>query len=145
MLRRELWNQLTELMMSLVIFTMIAVASMLSTRTQVESSVSVDEVYRKLRSGEKIVLLDVRTPQEFSGETGHVEGAILLPIQDLTMRIEELRSFEDSTIVVYCRTDNRSRMAVSILEQSGFSAMRMKGGITAWRAEELPVVLEESK
>ena len=145
MLRRELWNQLTELMMSLVIFTMIAVASMLSTRTQVESSVSVDEVYRKLRSGEKIVLLDVRTPQEFSGETGHVEGAILLPIQDLTMRIEELRSFEDSTIVVYCRTDNRSRMAVSILEQSGFSAVRMKGGITAWRAEELPVVLEESK
>jgi len=131
--------------MSLVIFTMIAVASMLSTRTQVESSVSVDEVYRKLRSGEKIVLLDVRTPQEFSGETGHVEGAILLPIQDLTMRIEELRSFEDSTIVVYCRTDNRSRMAVSILEQSGFSAVRMKGGITAWRAEELPVVLEESK
>lgn len=131
--------------MSLVTFAMIAVASMLSTRTQVESSVSVDEIHRKLRSGEKIVLLDVRTPQEFSGETGHVEGAILLPIQDLTMRIEELRSFEDDTIVVYCRTDNRSRMGVSILEQNGFSAVRMRGGITAWRAQELPVVLEESK
>ena len=131
--------------MSLVTFAMIAVASMLSTRTQVESSVSVDEIHRKLRSGEKIVLLDVRTPQEFSGETGHVGGAILLPIQDLAMRIEELRSFEGTPIVVYCRTDNRSRMAISILGQNGFSAVRMKGGITAWRAQELPVVLEESK
>lgn len=131
--------------MSLSILGMIAAAGMLSTRIQTETSVSVEEIHAKLQSKEPLVLLDVRTVQEFSGETGHLEGAILIPIQDLTMQLEELRPFQNDTIVVYCRTDNRSRMAVSILEQNGFAAVRMKGGITAWRAQELPVVRKESK
>lgn len=131
--------------MSVLTFAMVAAGGIFSAVIQTESTVSVEEVHAKLQSQESPVLLDVRTPQEFSGETGHLEGALLIPIQDLTMRLEELRPFEAKTIVVYCRTDNRSRMAVSILEQNGFSAVRMKGGITAWRAQELPVVREESK
>jgi len=124
---------------------MIAVASFLSIQAQEAPSVSIDEVSRKMESGRRVVILDVRTPQEFAGETGHLEGAIPIPVQDLTMRLDELKPFENDTIVVYCRTDNRSRSAASILSENGFTAVRMRGGISAWRAAELPVVQEVPK
>lgn len=131
--------------MSFVAMLATAAASIVSLRQQEAPTVSGEEIYQKLQSGERIVLLDVRTPQEFAGETGHVEGAILLPVLDITMRLEELNTFEGDTIVVYCRTDNRSRSAVLILQESGFTAVRMRGGITAWRAAGLPVVREMPK
>ena len=121
---------------------MMGAASILSGQQQKAPAVSIEELYTKMKSGKRVVLLDVRTPQEWKGEIGHLEGAILLPVQDLTLRLEELKPFESDMIFVYCRTDNRSRSAVSILEGNGFRALFMKGGITAWSAAELPVVRE---
>ena len=87
-----------------------------------------------------VVLLDVRTPEEFSGETGHLAGAILIPVQELDIRVGELTKYHDRTIVVYCRTGHRSTMAAGILQKHGFKVMNMEGGITRWRAERLPTV-----
>lgn len=131
--------------MNFVTLILMAGASFLNLRQQDSATVSIEAVHRKIQSGERVVLLDVRSPQEFAGETGHLEKAMLLPVQDLTMRLEELKPFVADTIFVYCRTDNRSRSAVTILESNGFTAVRMKGGITAWRAAQLPVVHEVIK
>jgi len=131
--------------MSGMTLVLVMAASFLSMHQQEAPTVSVQEISKKMESGQRVVILDVRTPQEFAGETGHLEGAIPLPVQDLTMRLDELKPFEKDTIVVYCRTDNRSRSAASILVENGFTAVRMKGGITAWRAAELPVVHEVPK
>ena len=128
--------------MSLMSMMIIGAASILNFQQHDSPSVSIEEIHKKMQSNERVVLLDVRTPQEFGGETGHLEGAILLPVQDLTMRVGELEPFKNDTIFVYCRTDNRSRAAVSILEGRAFKALFMKGGISAWRAAGLPVVLE---
>lgn len=131
--------------MNLMTMIVIAALGLPSTRIQEGPGVSVEAVHRKMQSGKPIVLLDVRRPEEFAGETGHLEGAILLPVQELANRLDELRMFKNDTIVVYCRTDNRSRTAVSVLDSNGFAAVRMMGGITAWKAQGLPVVLEESQ
>jgi rhodanese-related sulfurtransferase len=87
-----------------------------------------------------VVLLDVRTPEEFNGETGHLAGALLIPVQELDNRVGELTKYRDRTIVVYCRTGHRSTRGAEILQSHGFKTMNMQGGITRWRAEHFPTV-----
>ena len=87
-----------------------------------------------------VVLLDVRTPEEFNGETGHLAGAFLIPVEELEDRVGELTKYRDRTIVVYCRTGHRSIRGTEILQRHGFKAMNMQGGITRWRAEHFPTV-----
>lgn len=87
-----------------------------------------------------VVVLDVRTPEEFNGETGHLAGALLIPVQELDNRVSELTKYRDRTIIVYCRTGHRSTSATEILQKHGFKVMNMEGGITRWRAEHFPTV-----
>jgi phage shock protein E len=75
------------------------------------------------------VLLDVRSPEEFSG--GHIDGAISIPVQQLSGRLAELGDKSD-TIVVYCQSGSRSAMAKRLLESNGFSNVRDLGGIGQW-------------
>jgi len=96
------------------------------------------QVASLLKSYSTTVLLDVRTPAEFSGETGHLAGAILIPVQELEQRVAELKPYKGRQVVVYCRTGHRSTAGSAILLKHGFKAFNMEGGITRWRAESLP-------
>lgn len=74
-------------------------------------------------------LLDVRTPQEFSG--GHIQGADNISHDELARQLEELPT--DKPIVLYCNSGNRSRFAADLLEDAGFSSVYdIDGGIVAW-------------
>jgi len=61
-------------------------------------------------------VIDVREINEF--ESGHFEGAINIPLGNIPMRIDELKAM-NGPIVVYCRSGNRSGMAMSLLKQAG--------------------------
>ncbi len=61
-------------------------------------------------------VIDVREINEF--ESGHFEGAINIPLGSIPMRIAELKAM-NGPIVVYCRSGNRSGMAMSLLKQAG--------------------------
>jgi len=98
------------------------------------------EVADLVRRDSTIVFLDVRTPEEFHGETGHLSGALLIPIQDLEKRIGELEPYRNRKIIVYCRTGHRSTRGTELLLERGFDALNLKGGITRWRAEKFPTV-----
>ncbi len=87
-----------------------------------------------------VVLLDVRTPEEFNSETGHLARSVLIPVRELESRIGELTGYRERTIIVYCRTGRRSTSAAEILQKHGFKVMNMEGGITRWRAEHFPTV-----
>lgn len=102
--------------------------------------VSVQEAHRMIERDTSVLLLDVRTAAEFQG--GRLAGAILIPVQQLEVRIEELRPYKDKTILVYCRTGNRSRLAAEILAKNGFKVFKMAGGIVKWSESNLPVVRE---
>jgi len=90
-----------------------------------------------------VVLLDVRTKEEYDGELGHLRGAILIPVQELEVRIGELDSLKSRTIVVYCRSGGRSARATALLQSKGFHALNMEGGIKRWNADLRPVVREQ--
>jgi rhodanese-related sulfurtransferase len=91
------------------------------------------QVRGEVDSGQDILLLDVRTEAEFNGPLGHIENALLIPVQELPNRIGELEKFKDRTIIVYCRSGRRSEQASQILLEHGFkNVQNMTGGINSW-------------
>lgn len=77
---------------------------------------------------ENAVFLDVRTPAEFGD--GHVDGALLIPVDELEARIGELDALRDERIVLYCRTGRRSGIAMDLLRQHGFTQLENAGAFT---------------
>ncbi len=102
------------------------------------------ETYKALGRDTSYVFLDVRTPEEFKSGTGHLEGAILIPIDSLGKSIGTLEPYRSKTIVAYCRSGVRSARAQKILAQAGFRALSMEGGMIRWNSENLPVVKEQT-
>ncbi|NIR60262.1 MAG: sulfurtransferase [Gammaproteobacteria bacterium] len=98
-----------------------------------------DEVQRRLDAGDELLMLDVRSPQEFTGELGHVTGARNIPVDELPRRIDELVDHVETPIAVLCRTDRRSAKAADLLARNGFADVHVvRGGMTAWNTAGLP-------
>ncbi len=99
-------------------------------------NLSVEEVRTRLQSGNSdYVLIDVRTEHEYTGELGHLEGALLYPIQNLDTRYHGLESYQKQgiDIIIYGRSGNRSRRAAQFLTEQGFDAVyNMEGGMRLW-------------
>ena len=87
-------------------------------------------------SSDRVLLIDVRPAAEF--KSGHIEGALSLPVEELPERISTLP--KDKTIVAYCRGEYClfADEAVALLLQHGFDAVRLDGGWPEWRAEDRP-------
>jgi len=99
--------------------------------------ISPEEVYEIISKGEEFLILDVRTPDEFN--EGHIEGAVLIPVDELERRLDELP--KDKPIITYCRSGVRSRNAANILLENGFSKVYdMMGGIIEWINKGYPAV-----
>jgi rhodanese-related sulfurtransferase len=80
-------------------------------------------------------LVDVRTPAEY--ETSRIEGARHLMLDELEARADELD--RDRPVVFYCRSGERSQMAVDAFRASGWDAYAIGGGLLAWRDQGLPL------
>jgi rhodanese-related sulfurtransferase/DNA-binding transcriptional ArsR family regulator len=111
-------------------------AAYLGDRDQLEP-VTREELARRLRDGERLVVLDVRPASEHAA--GHVPGAVSIPIQELRRRLAELPL--DQEIVAYCRGPfcAFAHEAIALLRAEGFSARRLEDGWPEWEAEGLAV------
>ncbi len=90
------------------------------------------ELNEKLQKGERMVILDVRNPEE--AEISRIEGSILIPLPELPERVAELSTAD--RIVVHCRMGARSAKAVEFLRSVGFRKVKnLVGGINAWADE----------
>lgn len=82
-------------------------------------------------SDERVVLLDCRTPQEH--KVASIDGAMLVPMEEIRARLSELDEFADRPIVVLCHVGQRSMAVTSFLREQGFEDVwSMAGGIDAW-------------
>lgn len=94
-----------------------------------DAEITVPELHRMLKKDGGVVLVDVREPHEF--EICHIEGAQLLPLSELTEKVNQLNT--DDEIVLYCHHGARSMKALRILKQFGFERVKsLAGGIDAW-------------
>ncbi len=95
---------------------------------------------RSLHSDSRPFVIDVREPEEFVGELGHIEGAILVPMDALEHRLPKLAGYVDQSIVVVCRAGARSASATAMLQRAGFRDVEnLEGGMLAWARASLPV------
>jgi rhodanese-related sulfurtransferase len=97
------------------------------------------ELMRENAGNPQFVVLDVRTPGEFS--QGHLEGAVLVDYRSPRFREEMAARERGNTYLVYCRTGNRSAGALGIMKELGFrSYYHLDGGIKRWTEEGLSTV-----
>lgn len=71
-------------------------------------------------------VVDVRSPQEFEGE--HFPGAINIPLEQVQQKVNDFKEMP-KPIIAYCRSGNRSGMAVSMLKQAGITDAVNGGGL----------------
>jgi glyoxylase-like metal-dependent hydrolase (beta-lactamase superfamily II)/rhodanese-related sulfurtransferase len=82
-------------------------------------------------------LVDVRSAGEFDGELGHIDGARLIPLDDLRARASEVA--DDKPVIVVCQSGKRSALATAILRKAGLSRVaNLAGGMVRWREVQGP-------
>ncbi|MCI2055852.1 MAG: rhodanese-like domain-containing protein [Oscillibacter sp.] len=92
-----------------------------------------EEAKARLDSGDALVLLDVRTQEEF--DEGHIAGAICLPNETIGTDPPEVLPDKDAEILVYCRSGRRSKEAAKKLVAMGYTQVYDFGGILDWPYE----------
>ena len=98
--------------------------------------ISQDEA-KEMMDTQEVIILDVREQDEY--DSGHIPGAVLLPVGtiDETTAAEVIPEM-DSTVLVYCRSGNRSKTASAALAELGYTAIYEFGGINSWHYETEP-------
>lgn len=108
--------------------------------------ITAEALHSRMKQGDTtLLLLDVRTPEEYFSDTGHLEHSLLIPVQELKERVTELNGYRDRVIVAYCRTGRRSSTAADMLRAEGFSVLNLTGGITVWNERNLPVTRRDEQ
>ena len=104
---------------------------------------SVTQLKTKIdQSSEPLVLLDVRTTEEF--ETGRIKNSINIPHEILLSNIDLVSQYNDEQLVVYCRSGKRASLVIEALEKNGFTnVVDIEGDILAWSEANYPLVAQK--
>ncbi len=82
-------------------------------------------------------LIDVREPNEWTGELGHIAGAELMPLGTVQANVAKVRG-EARDIISICKMGGRAMQAAQFWAAQGVTVRVLQGGMTAWNAEQLP-------
>ena len=116
-------------------FTLVLLPAIVN--AAVARNVSPDEAFQLVEQRKEVFLLDVRTLGEY--RQARLEGARLIPIDQLVKRISELPV--DRPILVYCAVGSRSAQVVNYLARRGYPELyNLYGGIYSWAQRGLPVL-----
>lgn len=119
----------------LVVFVLLLGLTACSTGSQ--TSVSPTE-FQALAAQPGVVTLDVRTPAEYAA--GHLPNAVNIDVESPGFTTELTRLDPAASYAVYCRSGNRSKVAMEQMSAAGFTTMQdLDGGIVAWQSAGLPV------
>lgn len=92
------------------------------------------EEAKEMMDTQEVIILDVREQNEY--DSGHIPGAVLLPVGTIDEdTAAAVIPEKDSTVLVYCRSGNRSKTASSTLAELGYTNIYEFGGINTWPYE----------
>ena len=92
------------------------------------------EKAKEMMDTEEVIILDVREQSEYDG--GHIAGEVLLPVGTIDEdTAAAVIPEKDSTVLVYCRSGNRSKTASAALAELGYTGIYEFGGINTWPYE----------
>ena len=98
--------------------------------------ITVQSLKEKIDHQNNFLLLDVREPFEQYQSKIDIDNSMLIPVGELTERIDELENHKDNEIICLCRSGGRSAQACKFLQKKGFENVKnLKGGINKWARE----------
>ena len=98
--------------------------------------IETNELQQQLARGAALTILDVRGPDEFIGDLGHIPGAVNIPVGDIANRLIEIKAMGDKPVIMVCKTDKRSARAAELLRDENFADVRvLRGGMERWKHE----------
>ena len=94
--------------------------------------ITADELHKRIEDGEKLVILDTRTPEEYQNFC--IPGGRSMPGGELALRITDIKKSmdPDSTLVINCAGRTRSIMGTRVLQRMGVEAVGLKNGTSGW-------------
>lgn len=96
-----------------------------------ENEIDMQEAKEMMKLNNKMLVIDVRSPQEY--QEGHLDRAISIPLYELGSKINNVAPYSDTLILVYCQHGTRSKKAVQILERLGYNNVySLKNGIDGY-------------
>ncbi len=106
---------------------------------QLQAAQGIDVTQAQTMQQQGALLLDVREPSEYAEV--HAPNVTLIPLGELSARLNEIAPFKDKPIAVMCRSGKRSAKAVALLEAAGYSQVsNVSGGMNAWQDAGLAVL-----
>lgn len=96
-------------------------------------NITAEEAKEIMDSDAEYVIVDARTAEEFA--EGHIPEAILIPYDEIAEKAESILVDKNITILIYCRSGRRSKLAAEELLKLGYTDIREFGGIIDWKYE----------
>lgn len=129
-------NKFTSLHKSLFLLNLfslvLACTTSQPTSLEVVSSADFEAL---IRNQKNTLVLDVRTPAEFNA--GHISNAEILDFKQADFKSKLMQYKSQDTILVYCRSGNRSHQAAKLMQEIGISKIyELDGGYLAWKANQ---------
>ncbi|WP_456405040.1 VTT domain-containing protein [Thiolapillus sp.] len=125
-------------LLALALLAVVAFLPRIIGRLRLGPTIDIDQLQQRLQQEEKPLLLDVRTAEDYA--SGHIAGALNIPLEELEARAGELASWQESPIAIICTTDRRSKKAAQLLGKEGFADVHIVvGGMSQWQKQSLPV------
>jgi phage shock protein E len=102
------------------------------------ATIAADQLAQRVEKKDaNLVVLDVRTPEEFA--QGHIPGAVNIPHDQLPNRLAEIAGAKSKDVVVYCRSGRRATLAQQTLTSQGFTSVKhLEGDMLKWEQEQRP-------
>jgi len=135
-------NNLIRVLISAVLIAVVASCGLQSTTDIPINNVDVNTARDLVTQNKTVIVLDVRTPEEYA--IGHIEGALNINIAeaDFSKRVSKLN--RDKTYIIHCSANvknGRSAKSLEIMSSFGFdNLLNMEGGIIAWEQSGYPLV-----
>jgi len=106
---------------------LIGVSTACTAKQPAQVKLDVQQAVEKMNKSKKFIIVDVRTAKEYYD--GHVENAVLMPMQEMDTMAEKIQPNKKQTIFLYCRTGRRSNIVAQKLIESGYKSVYDIGGV----------------
>ncbi|WP_459207484.1 rhodanese-like domain-containing protein [Pseudomonas sp. MLB6B] len=127
----------SENLLLVTVFVVLLVLLLLNELRRGGKSLSTGQL-TALVNADKAVVVDVRTNKEYAG--GHIVGAVNIPHDKLLGRTAELEKHKGKTLILVDAMGQQAGTLCRELLKSGFDAARLSGGVSSWKADNLPLV-----
>lgn len=127
-------------LLALALLAAVAFLPRFITRLRQRPMLKAEQLKERLDQGKDVLVLDVRSPEEYLGNQGHIVDSLNIPLAQLAARCAELRDYQEQPLALVCPSDHQSTKAARLLTRLGFGDVYIvRGGMTRWNELGYPV------